>query len=71
MNAMSPKRRTVKELRCRAEITQRELASIVDVDSSTISRIENGHCVPSGITLQRLAHALGVDANDMLLGSGI
>jgi ribosome-binding protein aMBF1 (putative translation factor) len=45
--------------RCEENLTQQQLAERSGVRQSNISRIENGSCVPSIVTLQALAKGLG------------
>jgi DNA-binding XRE family transcriptional regulator len=45
--------------RCEENLTQQQLAERSGVRQSNISRIENGACVPSILTLQALAKGLG------------
>lgn len=47
-------------LRLEANLTQKQLADRSGVQQADISRIERGEIAPTGPTLGRLAHALGV-----------
>ena len=40
-------------------VSQKELAARAGLRQSNLSRIENGRCTPSLITLQKIAHGLG------------
>ncbi|MBQ7516556.1 MAG: helix-turn-helix transcriptional regulator [Schwartzia sp.] len=40
-------------------VSQKELAARAGLRQSNLSRIENGQCVPSLNTLQKIAHGLG------------
>ena len=53
----------VRTLRRNAELSGVELARLVGVSQSRISRIETGHLVPSPEEIDRIAGALRVDAN--------
>lgn len=57
---------TVKTLRKRLHLTQRQLADLIDVDESMINKIENGHSIGSVRTLTKLAAALGVSITELL-----
>jgi len=49
----------IREERARLNLTQAELATIVDVSRKTINTVENGVFIPSTILALRLAKALG------------
>jgi transcriptional regulator with XRE-family HTH domain len=51
---------SVKEIRIRGGLTQRDLSYLSRVPISEISRIECGRLKPTNGQLQRLAKALGV-----------
>ena len=53
-------------LRKRASLTQSELAEKVEVDTETVSRFERGATMPSLVTLQMLADALGTTMADLI-----
>jgi transcriptional regulator with XRE-family HTH domain len=53
----------VRTFRRNAGLTGVELARLVGVSQSRISRIETGHLVPQIDEIDRLAHALKLDAN--------
>ena len=57
----------LREVRRARELTQTELAGLVQMSHSTISDFEHGRRTPSVRTLLRLADALGVTPNDLLL----
>ena len=46
-------------LRTECNLTQEQLSSITGIRQSNISRIERGKCLPSLITLQKIAKATG------------
>lgn len=58
---MDPK--PLKILRIERGLTQKALAARAGVHPVDLSKYENYHVMPSGRTLQRIAQALGVDAN--------
>ena len=49
-------------------ITQKELAALVDVTPQMISRIEKGFNLPGVNTLVKMTRALNCSANDLLEG---
>ena len=55
----------IKDLRLKKKLTQPGLASKLDVDFQTISRIENGRINPSAFYLKQLCEALEVDMNSL------
>jgi transcriptional regulator with XRE-family HTH domain len=50
----------LRELREERKLSQGDITEVIGLPRSYISRVENGHAVPSLETLQRLAAALGV-----------
>ena len=50
---------TIREERTRLNLTQAELATMVDVSRKTINTVENGVFIPSTILALRIAKALG------------
>lgn len=60
-------KRTLREHRRHKGWTQTELSRRSGVSNVRISLYEKGDSIPSGPALQRLAVALEVDANDILL----
>lgn len=56
----------LRRARIRRGLTQRELARLSGIPGSHISRIENGHRLPSLETLERLTGALQVRLSDLL-----
>jgi transcriptional regulator with XRE-family HTH domain len=61
----------LRELRRKAKLTQRELASQIGVDFSYLSKIENGVLPPpSEKVILRLAEALKVDKDELLILAG-
>ena len=59
-------RRPLEEHRRRAFLTIRALAERADVSAGTVVAIEKGHKTPRFGTMQKIAHALGVDPLDVL-----
>ena len=49
----------IREERARLDLTQAELAAMVDVSRKTINTVENGIFIPSTVLALRLARALG------------
>ena len=56
----------IKNEREKKELLMRQLASIIDVDTSMISKIENGYRNPTKEQINKIASALEID-NKMLL----
>jgi transcriptional regulator with XRE-family HTH domain len=56
----------IRDWRTRRGLTQEELAHRAGLDYSYINQIENGRRNPSVQTIDRIARALGVTANDLL-----
>ena len=57
---------TLKNLRTKKGLTQRELADQIFVTRSTIAQWENGRSLPDAAILLRLSEILGVDVNILL-----
>ena len=58
----------LKQLRSEAGITQQQLASMMYIDRSSISRWESGQRIPDLVLLPRLASCLGVDVTWLIPG---
>jgi len=56
----------IRELRKRQGLSQKTLAGLCGSDREWLSRIESGRHVPTLLTLQRVASALGVPLVDLL-----
>ena len=56
----------VKNLRGRKNMSQRELADLVEVSQTAIASLEADKSVPNVIMLQRIAKVLEVDINELL-----
>lgn len=57
---------TLKKLRTKLGLSQRELAGRVYVTRSTVARWENGSRLPDAAMVSRLSQCLGVDVNTLL-----
>ena len=55
----------VKELREKAEMSQKDLAYTADLDRSYIASIENGQRNVSIVNIEKIATALGVSLKEM------
>jgi transcriptional regulator with XRE-family HTH domain len=60
----------LREWRERRLLTQAELAKRVGVSVGTVNRIERGANPPRLSTVRRLAEALGVDPDDLVVWDG-
>lgn len=58
--------KVIRDLRKKKEISLRELAQTANISKSTLSNVENGNNNPSIETLEKIAKALGVQANELL-----
>ena len=56
----------MKKVRTKKKLSQGALARLLDVDKGYISNIESGKKNPTLATIQRLADALGVSADELL-----
>lgn len=56
----------MKIARANKNLSQGALARLLDVDKGYISNIENGKKNPTLATIQRLAEALGVSADELI-----
>ncbi|HEY0177210.1 MAG TPA: helix-turn-helix domain-containing protein [Pedobacter sp.] len=57
----------IKELRIRKGLSQEELSGLAQLNLRTVQRIENGETEPRGDTLKRLAGALNVTADELII----
>ena len=55
----------LREERTRRNLTQAELAAMVDVSRKTINTVENGVFIPSTVLALRLAKALGTTVESL------
>jgi transcriptional regulator with XRE-family HTH domain len=56
----------LKKVRAKKKLSQGALARLLKVDKGYISNIENGKKNPTLATIQRLADALGVSADELI-----
>lgn len=56
----------IKRIRTKKKMSQGDIARALEVDRGYISNIENGKKNPTLATIQRLADALGVSADELL-----
>jgi len=56
----------MKKVRAKKKLSQGSLARLLEVDKGYISNIESGKKNPTLATIQRLADALGVSADELL-----
>ncbi|MBM7811969.1 helix-turn-helix domain-containing protein [Saccharothrix algeriensis] len=68
MTAVAINRTLLRRLRVTSRRTVTELAAEVGCTKGALSGIERGHRTPSPALLGRLADALAVDPEDLLLG---
>lgn len=55
-----------KQLRLKKKITQQNLADILHVDQTTVSKWENGAARPDIITVTKLAEVFGVSVDEVI-----
>lgn len=56
---------TLREERARRNLTQADLAELVNVSRKTINTVENGVFIPSTVLALRLARALKLSVEDL------
>ena len=56
---------TLKVQRAKQDLTQEQLAELVNVTRKTINTVENGVFVPSTVLALRLARVLGVSVEEL------
>jgi len=56
----------MKRIRAKKNMSQGDIARALEVDRGYISNIENGKKNPTLATIQKLANALGVSADELL-----
>ena len=61
----------IKNIRTVKGLSQGEMQKRTGILRSYLSRVENGHTVPSLATLQRLASAMGVALSDFFSANGL
>jgi transcriptional regulator with XRE-family HTH domain len=57
--------RQIKDLREKAEMSQKDLANTADLDRSYIASIENGQRNVSIVNIEKIATALGVSLKEL------
>jgi transcriptional regulator with XRE-family HTH domain len=57
---------TARQARLRADMSQEDVAELVNLATEVYGRLERGKMLPSVPTLLRLCRALNVDANELL-----
>ncbi|MBQ3641759.1 helix-turn-helix transcriptional regulator [bacterium] len=55
----------IKEIRKMSNLTQEQLAELVDIETSSLSGIESGRHFPSLPTLEKIADKLGVEIKSL------
>ncbi len=61
----------LRELRKQQEMSQRDLALLVEVDFTYISKLESGSQLPpSALTIHRIAQALDADQDELMALAG-
>ena len=58
--------KNMKRIRAKRGMSQGDIARALEVDRGYISNIENGKKNPTIATIQKLANALGVSADELL-----
>lgn len=58
--------KNMKRIRAKRKMSQGDIARVLDVDRGYISNIENGKKNPTIATIQKLANALRVSADELL-----
>ncbi len=58
----------IKAERNRRDLSQAELAELVDLSTNSITAIETGKQIPNAINLYMIAKVLKVDINDLFKG---
>ena len=58
--------KNMKRTRAKKNMSQGDIARALEVDRGYISNIENGKKNPTLATIQKLANALGVSADELL-----
>ena len=58
--------KNMKRIRAKRKMSQGDIARALEVDRGYISNIENGKKNPTIATIQKLANALGVSADELL-----
>jgi transcriptional regulator with XRE-family HTH domain len=56
----------LRKFRLKKNLSQDNLAKILDVDRAYISNIENGRMNPTLSTLEKISNALGISSSELL-----
>jgi len=56
----------LRKLRLKKNLSQDNLAKILNVDRAYISNIENGRMNPTLSTLEKISNALGISSSELL-----
>lgn len=67
MNISSNIAKTIKIMRKERRMTQEQLASLANITTRSLQRLEAGENQPTYITLFRLAFSFGVEPGDIIL----
>lgn len=65
MNSLKFFGKRIKELRKHKNLTQEQLADIIDLDPKQVCRIENGACFTTFETLEKIANIFGVEISQL------
>jgi len=55
----------IKKLREARELSQKEVATAINMDQSQYSKIEKGRTDPTTTTLEKIAKAIGIDISEL------
>ena len=58
----------IRQLRKEQNMTQEELASVLNVSKFAVSKWENGHNLPDAVTLEHMTRLFNVSLSELLLG---
>ena len=62
--------KTIVSLRNQKGLKQKQLADLLEIEDSSLRRIESGRTNPTVATLYRIAQALEVEVNELVLEYG-
>lgn len=60
----------IRKYRCKAEMSQAQLAQLVGVDQSAICKMEKGLFIPTVVLVDEIAKALNVTIDELIHGKG-
>mgnify|MGYP001151236127 CR=1 FL=1 len=60
--------RFIRDLRKKANMTQKELGEKLNVTDKAVSKWENGNCIPDASNIQELCKILNITINDLFSG---